>query len=130
MQRKDIPKIKKMFIENFINSFGNISVACEKTGISRNVFYEWQKKDKKFAEEVEKAKELAREKGIDFAENKLMALINEKHFGAIVFYLCNVGKIKGWSSIQRVDISGKVEIPKPIIIEPAKFEKEGKDEQQ
>ena len=39
---------KKMLIEALKESFGNISKACERCGLSRGLYYQYYNSDKKF----------------------------------------------------------------------------------
>lgn len=76
------------------NSLGNISEACKASNISRVTFYEWLKTDQDFASAVEDINELC----LDKAESKLHYLIDQGHITAIIFYLKNKGKSRGYSA--------------------------------
>jgi hypothetical protein len=48
---------KKKFLEQFVLSRGNISIACANSGITRTTYYEWVKNDKVFEQSVNDALE-------------------------------------------------------------------------
>ena len=62
---------KQAFIDAFRKSLGNITHACQASGVSRSIYYEWIKVDSEFKKEVES---VAEEK-LDFIESKLAELI-------------------------------------------------------
>ena len=74
---------KKRFLELFTAKAGNISELCKAIGVSRQAYYNWMKEDEKFKTAVEDAQESL----IDFAESKLLNLIDEKNVTAIIFFL-------------------------------------------
>jgi transcriptional regulator of acetoin/glycerol metabolism len=47
-------KNKETFLKVFDDKGANISNTCKSIGISRAIFYDWIKKDKKFANQIEK----------------------------------------------------------------------------
>ena len=73
---------QKLFLEAFTTSACNISVACRKTNISRQTYYDWIDKSDTFKRQCEHA----REDFYDFAESKLHKLINEGTTAAIIFF--------------------------------------------
>ncbi len=107
-------KKKELFLELFWETGGNIALTCKEVGISRQTYYNWLKKDKKFAKAIEETMEAI----IDFAENKLLELVKQKNLGAIIFFLCNKGAVRGWRNPNKVEISGQIDVPR-IVIEPA-----------
>ena len=54
----------------------NISLACEKTGLSRNTIYRWRKEDPEFAKRLDEALATGVESVNDLAESKLIAHLN------------------------------------------------------
>ncbi len=70
MAGKTEPAKKKVFIQAYKASLFNISKACIAAGIARKTYYNWLAADKKFAEQLEEAKQERK----DFAENQLFML--------------------------------------------------------
>ncbi len=64
-----------------------ISVACEKTGVSRNSVYRWHKEDKKFAQKMDTAMSEGVAFVNDMSESQLLTMIKEKNWSAISFWL-------------------------------------------
>lgn len=67
----------------------NVSVVCERVGISRNTFYRWMQEDAAFKKEVDEAHELGIDSINDLAESKLVQLINGGSIQAIKYWLGN-----------------------------------------
>jgi len=106
---------KALFLELFWENAGNIAATCRAVGITRKTYYNWLHSDENFAAAVEEIKEAL----VDFAESMLIKLVKEKNLGAIIFFLCNKGALRGWRNPSKVEISGQIEVPR-IVIEPAK----------
>ncbi len=75
---------KKLFLENYGVSRGVISVICEKTGITKDTYYRWIKKDKRFIKAInEKRSRMNAE-----AEDILYGLVFiKKHPPSVHYYL-------------------------------------------
>lgn len=93
-------KNKTKFLENFKLSFGNISIACEASNITRQTYYNWMKKDGDFARECKDIEE----RNLDFAEMKLINAIREGKTAELLFYLKTKGKSRGY--VERQEITG------------------------
>lgn len=94
-------KLKKIqFIENYKSEL-NISASCRAIGVSRQTFYEWISKDKKFKREVNEIEESI----IDDVESKLMEKIKSGDLGAIIFFLKTKGKKRGYT--ERIETENK-----------------------
>ncbi len=87
MTKKSSKKIKA-FLEQ-LNTVPNISVACEKVGLTRNTIYRWCKEDPEFQENVNLALSCGVDSIIDLAESKLVTHINNGNLRAIQYYLDN-----------------------------------------
>jgi len=86
-------KLKKIqFIKNYKSEL-NISTSCRAIGVSRQTFYEWISKDKKFKREINEIEESI----IDNVESKLMEKIESGDLGAIIFFLKTKGKKRGYT---------------------------------
>lgn len=98
-----LSKKQKQFIEIFSGpALCNISVTCEKVGISRRNFYYWKEKNEKFRQAIEDAEE----ENIDMAETKLKTAILNNDMTAIIFFLKTKGKKRGYVE----QIEQKVEV--------------------
>ncbi len=76
------------FLEQ-IKSIPNVSLACEKIGLSRNTVYRWCKEDLKFKERLDEAIIAGTESVNDLAESKLIGHINSGNLRAIQYWLDN-----------------------------------------
>ena len=101
----NIAKKKKIFLELFLTKTGNISELCKSVGINRTTYYNWLKRDEKFAENIKNEEEAL----IDFAESKLMIMINEKNPAAVIFFLKTKGKRRGYiESAEHIHSGGMI----------------------
>lgn len=100
-KKRDNTKLKENFLKAFEASAGNVSIACKKANVSRETFYQWCKKDKKFNKSVEDIKEGL----LDFAESILMKKIKEGDNTCIIFFLKTKGKQRGYS--ERFEVENK-----------------------
>jgi hypothetical protein len=78
--------IKKKVIEE-LKKTPVVEVACAKTGIGRTAFYEWKKKDPKFAAAVDAAVYDGRDFISDIAEGQLMNMIKMSDYRSIRLWL-------------------------------------------
>jgi hypothetical protein len=72
-----------------LKTIPNISLACEKVGLSRNTVYRWCKEDPTFQESLDEALSTGTESVNDLAESKLIANINKGDMRAIQYWLDN-----------------------------------------
>lgn len=98
---------KKAFLDAYQKTFGNVSQACKLTEISRFTFYEWKKKDAKFASEIEAIE--PEEILVDFAENALIQRVSKGDTTAIIFLLKTKGKKRGYVERKEFEHSGQVD---------------------
>lgn len=89
----DTIKKRDSFLEIYERTFGNISVACKHTNISRQTFYNWKKKHDEFSEKVEEIEEGL----MDFAETQLYNAIRNGKTAELIFFLKTKGKGRGYS---------------------------------
>lgn len=92
-------KKKADFIDAYKKTLCSVSNACEAIGISRNCFYQWREKDKKFAEKIYEIYEA----NIDFAETMLMKNIRDGKETSLIFFLKTKGKERGYVEEERFD---------------------------
>jgi hypothetical protein len=84
---KKYRKSKKFLAE--LKAVPIVSLACEKTGISRNSVYEWRKNDNDFKKGMDEALEKGTYSINDLAESKLINAIQKGERWAIMFWLNN-----------------------------------------
>ncbi len=82
---------EKPFLEQLKN-IPNISLACEKIGLSRNSIYRWCQEDPEFKKLMDEALVNGVKSVNDLAYSKLTKLINDGSLPAIKFWLENNDK--------------------------------------
>lgn len=82
-----------------------VSVAAEKTGLSRNSVYRWRKQDKEFEKEMEEAITEGEALINDMTESQLLTLIKDKSWPAISFWL----RHRNPKFRERVEVTAKIE---------------------
>ena len=110
MKANKTEHIKKALIEALEKSLGIVTTACKQVGIGRTTFYEYLKKDKKFADEVKDIENIA----LDFAESQLHKQIQEGNTSATIFYLKTKGRNRGY--VERQEIAGVKDQPVEINV--------------
>lgn len=94
-------KAKERFLKHFETSKGVISIACKKSRISRQTYYNWIKQDNDFKEKVHDISE----EQIDYVESKLIENIEKNDTTAIIFYLKTKAKERGYTDKTQVEVS-------------------------
>lgn len=79
-------RVKNIFLDN-LRKVPIVQLACEKTPISRNSIYRWNREDPEFAKEMEEAIKEGEDLINDLSESQLLTLIKEKNWSAISFWL-------------------------------------------
>ena len=82
---------QELFLSVLEKSLGIVSIALQKTDISREEFVVWQDNL-----EFKRRLDLVSDTSIDYVENKLLTLINKGDLSAIQFYLKTKGKKRGY----------------------------------
>lgn len=77
-----------------------VEAACMKVGIGRTAFYEWRKKDAKFAQAIDLALQFGRDFVSDIAEMQLLNAIKAGDSRSVVL----------WLKTHRKEYSNRVEI--------------------
>ena len=95
---------KKAMVAALRSSLGNVSLACDKTGVGRATYYEWLKKDAEFRHSVETIEDIA----IDFVEAQLYKLIKLGCEKSIMFYLKTKGSVRGYGDKKELIHSAKI----------------------
>ncbi|WP_143884251.1 hypothetical protein [Chryseobacterium binzhouense] len=83
---------KKKLLKVLEKTMGVIQPACKMAGINRQTFYNWIKSDSQFYEDYQDLLE----KSLDFAETSLLKQIADGNTRAIIFFLSNRGKHRGY----------------------------------
>jgi hypothetical protein len=100
--KRNMAKKKRDFLTAYKNTMGNISISCEKVGISRRTYYDYIKNDPDFVEQVEDLNE----RNLDFAESQLLKQIKDDNTTSLIFYLKTKGKGRGY--IERTEIQNEI----------------------
>jgi len=79
-------KVQNQFLDE-LRKIPIVLVASEKSNISRNSIYRWQKDDKEFAEDMNQAMAEGEALVNDLSESQLLTLIKEKNWPALRFWL-------------------------------------------
>ena len=94
-------------------SYGNITVMSQKTGASRDAFYDWINNHPECKEMIQKE----RDRLVDYAENQLGKLIQDKNPTAIIFTLKTLGKNRGYvEQVQIANPDGTNLVPPKIVV--------------
>lgn len=98
------------FLEAYENNFGNVTIACQLSGIHRRTFYRWMESDTRV--NVKFRKKLAQtrpeEKHIDFMESAFTAQVGMGSESLIKFGLSTKGRRRGWVEKQTLTIETEV----------------------
>lgn len=78
----------ELFLEQ-MQTIPNITLACEKAGLSRNTIYRWCKEDPDFKDRLDVATVTGIESINDLAESKLITKISAGNMRAITYWLDN-----------------------------------------
>jgi len=101
MPRK-IKRSKAEVLAAIPGSGGIVSKIAKRLGIGRRTLFEYRQR----WPEVEEAITDATEAGLDFAETQLMNLIESGDIKAIMYYLDNKGRGRGWGAQQQIQVQG------------------------
>jgi hypothetical protein len=83
-----IKKQREKVLEYLAES-GNVSYACKRVGVSREIYCRWRADNEGFLVQTEKAVSRGKEFVNDLAHTKLMQSIQNDHFPAIKFQLAS-----------------------------------------
>lgn len=85
-------QIRASFLKAIVEHKGNISAACKAAGCSRSAYQRYMKDDIDFQNQINDLIEA----GIDYVEDKLLKAIDEGNITAIIYYLNNKGRARGY----------------------------------
>jgi len=111
---KRIAKTKQDLI-NALKEMPIIEVVVKRVGVSRDTFYRYKSDDKIFAEQSEKALAQGIEFINDMSESQLVALIKDRSWQAIQFWL----RHHHARYTDKIEISGKIESEEKLTPEQA-----------
>lgn len=106
IKQKGLNPKKKLMIAALKEQLGNVTLACKQLGISRETHYRWLTEDPLYKKEYDGIDEFV----IDFAENALFKLIQDKNPTAIIFFLKCRAKHKGYVERQEIEHSSTGDI--------------------
>ena len=96
---------QKKFLQAYKATLGNITKACEMTGVkSRRSYYDWLENEE-FAKELELLE--VEEMKLDFAESMLFRNIREGKETSIIYFLNCHGKERGYRHKQEIGVTDK-----------------------
>ena len=99
---------KKAMLEALAKKMGMIGQACKAVGINIKTYERWIKNDDEFRQKVEAIEY----ENLDLAESKLLKAVKEENLTAIMYYLNNKGKARGYNQrIEVTDAEGKAIFP-------------------
>lgn len=105
--RKAQDKQRKQNKENLllalISNLGNVSIACENVGVSRDTYYNYRREDPDFKTTTDDVGE----KNLDFTESKLLENITSGKEASIIFMLKTRGKGRGYVEKRQLEHTGK-----------------------
>ena len=81
-------RIAKKFLEELAR-VPNVSVVCEKLGLSRQTIYRWREEDVEFRDKFDEKLDVGRDAITDLAESKLISRISKGDPRAYEFWLTN-----------------------------------------
>lgn len=91
---------KEMFLKALEKTLGIISAACKESGVKRETYYSWIKKDPDFKAKVDELYEYQ----VDFVEHQLFKKIKAGSERAILFYMKYKGRNRGYAN--RTELTG------------------------
>ena len=109
---------KKALLEALKKSNGIIYKACDRVGVSRQLYYIYTKEDKSFKDEAESIIQ----RQIDIVEEKMLSRIEDGSDKLIEFYMSTKGKHRGYKRTQEVEVQEKKKV---IIVKRASESDEG-----
>jgi hypothetical protein len=129
--------MKKNKREIFLEELGktsNVSVACEKIGLSRQTVYRWKEESREFEKSFDEAISHGIDSVNDLAESRVITRIKNGEFGACKYWLDNHKKDyvrprpEGfWDKLTNNDRVDRIEVK--LFTKPEDVEKDRKDKE-
>ena len=101
-ERESTTQNKKIFLEEFEKSFGIITIAVLKAGISRRTYYYWIENDPVFKSQCDELEKFQ----IDYVNDKLIGLIAGGNPSAIMFFL----KSRNEKYREKMELTGDIAV--------------------
>ena len=80
-------------------SLGVVKTACEKVKLARGTHNDWFRHDPEYRAKVEEVYEVQ----LDFVESSFLKAIRDGSVPAMIHYLKNKGKKRGYSEVQKIE---------------------------
>lgn len=111
MAKKNRRQLNKQVVKKAIEgTYGNLSHAAQKLGVSRQAVYNYVNKH----DDIKELLEQEREAMLDIAENNLFLNVQDRDNTAIIFLLKTQGKKRGY--IERAEIEHSGELKQEVMI--------------
>ena len=104
-----IKRTKREVVEAIDGTFGVVSVASKRLGVTRATFYNYLERYK-----LSDMLREERDKLVDMAEAKIAKLVSDGDFRAVQMVLERMGRDRGWGAQQEVAISHASSV-RPVI---------------
>ena len=104
-----IKRTKREVVESIEGTFGVVSVASKRLGVTRATFYNYIERYK-----LSDMLREERDKLVDMAEAKIAKLVSDGDFRAVQMVLERMGRDRGWGIQQEVAISHASSV-RPVI---------------
>lgn len=78
-------------------SFGIVTDACRRVGVSTETYYDWRKKCPEFKDECERARLIGEERGRDLGESALYKKIQDGDTACIIYFNKSKNKARGYN---------------------------------
>ena len=104
-----IKRTKREVVESIDGTFGVVSVASKRLGVTRATFYNYIERYK-----LSDMLREERDKLVDMAEAKIAKLVSDGDFRAVQMVLERMGRDRGWGIQQEVAISHASSV-RPVI---------------
>ena len=121
--RRDQVKVinKKRFLEALTKSLGIVSHAAKLCGLNTQTHRRYKLEDEDYRRAVEDVEEMV----LDYAESKLLELINEKNVAAVIFFCKTKGKKRGYIEQPGYEVppdESEFKMPKIEIVKDIEYE--------
>jgi len=104
--KRSFEKRKQRFLKAYEANGFNVSDACRKTGVRRDVIYRWKKDDPEFANAMWEIEESIK----DFVESQMIKQIRNNNPAMIMWFLETKGKNRGYTRKFEVENNVKIEL--------------------
>ena len=110
-EKRDLPELKRKFIEILTANLGHFSKSAVQLGVNKSTLYDWCKQDKDFQKAIKDVDIQL----IEMVESELYKKIKAGDTNAIIFFLKTKGKRRGWGDDKNSNKSFIINIPNFVI---------------